>query len=275
VKRSVGRRRAAALTDPPIARPAAPWDTGPMSLPPPATPLQPSATATFLAGFRAAWSSVMAYVLIGTYIGIAALAHDFGFSLWWALASTVLVWAGPGQVILVSALGAGANPLETALAVGVSSARLLPMVISLLPLLKQKETRNRDLILPAHLTAVSMWIEALRLLPPMPREMRIPFANGLGLSFMLAAHVGTCIGYYLATSLPPLLTAGLLFLTPMSFLISTARNCRLLADWLALGFGLVLGPLLAWWQLGLDLLWTGIVGGSLAYGIQRLRAASR
>jgi len=81
-----------------------------MSLPPPATPLQPSATATFLAGFRAAWSSVMAYVLIGTYIGIAALAHDFGFSLWWALASTVLVWAGPGQVILVSALGAGANP---------------------------------------------------------------------------------------------------------------------------------------------------------------------
>jgi predicted branched-subunit amino acid permease len=246
-----------------------------MSLPPPATPLQPSATATFLAGFRAAWSSVMAYVLIGTYIGIAALAHDFGFSLWWALASTVLVWAGPGQVILVSALGAGANPLETALAVGVSSARLLPMVISLLPLLKQKETRNRDLILPAHLTAVSMWIEALRLLPPMPREMRIPFANGLGLSFMLAAHVGTCIGYYLATSLPPLLTAGLLFLTPMSFLISTARNCRLLADWLALGFGLVLGPLLAWWQLGLDLLWTGIVGGSLAYGIQRLRAASK
>src|SRR5258708_15150724 len=147
----------------------------PMSRAPSIIPPQPSAAAVFLAGFRAAWSSVMAYVLIGTYIGIAALAHDFGFSLWWALASTVLVWAGPGQVILVSALGAGANPLETALAVGVSSARLLPMVISLLPLIKQKETRTRDLILPAHLTAVSMWIEALRLLPRMPREMRIPF----------------------------------------------------------------------------------------------------
>ena len=76
-----------------------------------------SATAAFLAGFRAAWRSVMAYVLIGTYIGIAALAHDFGFSLWWLAASTVLVWAGPAQVILVSALGAGATPVETALAV--------------------------------------------------------------------------------------------------------------------------------------------------------------
>jgi hypothetical protein len=48
---------------------------------------------------------------------------------------------------------------------------------------------------------------------------------------MAAAQAGTLIGYYLATSLPPLLTAGLLFLTPISFLISTTRNCRLVSDW--------------------------------------------
>ena len=240
-----------------------------MSIAPATNP--PSAATSFLAGFRAAWLSVMAYVLIGTYIGLAALAHDFGFSLWWVMASTVLVWAGPAQVILVSALGVGANPVDTALAVSVSSARLMPMVVSLLPLLRQKETSRRDLLLITHLTAISMWIEALRLLPAVPRESRLAFSNGLGVSFMTAAHVGTVIGYYLATSLPPLLTAGLLFLTPMSFLISTTRNCRMLADWLALGFGLVLGPLLAWWQVGLDLLWTGVVGGSVAYGVQRLR----
>jgi predicted branched-subunit amino acid permease len=245
---------------------------------PPAPTTDPprySQVAAFLAGFRAAWLTVMAYVLIGTYIGLAALAHDFGFSLWWLAASTALVWAGPAQVILVSALGAGATPVETALAVGLSSVRLLPMVISLLPLIKRPGMRNRDLLLPAHLTAVSMWIEALRLLPALPREHRIPFANGLGLSFMLAAQIGGGIGYYLATSLPPLLSAALLFLTPMSFLISTTRNCRLLSDWLALGFGLVLGPLLAIWHVGLDLMWTGIVGGSLAYGIYRLREARK
>ena len=32
------------------------------------------------------------------------------------------------------------------------------------------------------------------------------------------------VGYYLAAGLPPLFAATLLFLTPMSFLISTARN---------------------------------------------------
>src|SRR2546422_90594 len=146
---------------------------------------QRSAIAVALAGFRAAWRSVLAYVVIGTYVGI----------------------------------------------------------------------------------------EALRLLPQVPREARIPFANGVGLGFMSAAQVGTLIGYYLATSLPPLLTAGLLFLTPISFLISTTRNCRLMSDWLALVLGLVLGPLMAAWQVGLDLLWSGIVAGSLAYGIHRLREA--
>jgi hypothetical protein len=145
------------------------------------------------------------------------------------------------------------------------------MVISLLPLIRHPQTPHRALILPAHLTAVTMWIESLRLLPQLPREARIPFANGVGLGFMAAAQAGTLIGYYLATSLAPLLTAGLLFLTPISFLISTTRNCRLMSDWLALW--LVFGPLLAAWQMGLDLLWTGIVAGSLAYGIHRLREA--
>jgi predicted branched-subunit amino acid permease len=235
---------------------------------------QPSSpTAAFLAGVGAAWRSVLAYVLIGTYVGIAALAHDFGFSLWWVAASTALVWAGPAQVILISALGAGATPVETALAVGLSSARLLPMVVSLLPLIKTPQTRGRELVLPAHLTAISMWIESLRLLPTWPRATRIPFANGLGVGFMLAAQVGTVLGFYLAAALPPILTAGLLFLTPMSFLISTTRNCRLASDWLALALGIVLGPVLAAWQVGLDLLWTGIVAGTVAYGVGRLRRA--
>jgi predicted branched-subunit amino acid permease len=237
--------------------------------------LQPSGVETFLAGWRAAWTSVFSLVLIGTYVGIGALAHDYGFGLWWAMLSTVLVWAGPAQVILLSALGAGATPVAAALAVGLSGVRLLPMVVSLLALIKRPDTRARDLVLPAHLTAVSMWVEALRLLPGVPRAQRIAFSNGLGTGFLAAAQVGTLIGFYLAASLPPLLTAGLLFLTPMSFLFSTARNSQLLVDRLALVLGLVVGPLLAYEQVGLDLLWTGVIAGSAAYGVQRLRGALR
>jgi predicted branched-subunit amino acid permease len=229
----------------------------------------PSGIAAFLAGWRAAWSSVFGLVLIGTYVGVGALAHDYGFSLVWVLLSTVVIWAAPAQVILLSAL------FEAALAVGLSGVRLLPMVVSLLALIKRPDTRARDLILPAHLTAVSMWVEALRLLPNIPREERIAFSNGLGFGFVVAALGGTLTGFYLAASLPALLTAGLLFLTPMSFLISTVRNSKHLVDRLALVLGLGLGPLLAYEQVGLDLLWTGAIAGSAAYGVHRLREAWR
>jgi predicted branched-subunit amino acid permease len=243
-------------------------------MPSPAAPAEPSSYfAACLAGWRAAWTSVFCLVLFGTYVGIGALSHSYAFSLPWLLLSTLLVWAGPAQVILVSALGAGAGVVETAVAVGLSGVRLLPMVVALLPLLKQPETRTRELVLPAHLTAVSMWIESLRLLPTVPRQQRLAFCNGLGSGFMAAAQVGSLAGFYLAASLPALLTAGLLFLTPMSFLVSTARNSKMLVDQLALGLGLLIGPLLAYAGVELDLMWTGIVAGSAAFAVHRWREA--
>jgi hypothetical protein len=75
--------------------------------------------------------------------------------------------------------------------------------------------------------------------------------------------------------LPLVATAALLFLTPMSFLVSTARNSRVLVERVALGLGLVIGPLMAYADVGLDLVWTGIIAGSAAYGIHRMREALR
>lgn len=230
-----------------------------------------SSVSAFAGGVRSALGSVFFLVLAGTYIGIGALAHDFGFASWWLALSTMLVWAAPAQVILVSALGTGAPLIEVAIAVSLSSMRMFPMVVALLPLLRGPGTRVRDLLLPTHFTSVSMWIESLRLLPGLPHERRIAFCNGLSAGYMGTAWTFGFAGYYLAAELPPLLAGTLLFLTPMSFLVSTARNARAMVDRLALALGLAIGPALAYWQIGLDLMWTGIAGGTLAYAIHRLR----
>lgn len=224
---------------------------------------------------KSALTSVFVLVLAGTYIGMGALAQDYGFSSWWLALSSILVWAAPAQVILLSSLGLGTPPVEAAIAVCLSAIRLFPMVVALLPLLRSPQTRTRDLLLPTHLTAVSMWVESLRLLPAMPREQRTAFCNGLAVGYMGTAVTFGFVGYHLAAGLPPLFAGTLLFLTPLSFLFSTTRNARATIDRLALLFGLIIGPLLVYWQVGLDLLWTGIVGGSLAYGIHRLREAVR
>ena len=244
-----------------------------MSSPSPET--EPSTAGIFFAGVRTALTSVFFLVLAGTYTGMGALAHDFGFAPWWLALSSILVWAAPAQVILISALGTGASLFEAALAVSLSAIRLFPMVVALLPLLRGRDTRLRDLLLPAHFTSVSMWVESLRVLPGMPQNRRIAFCNGLSVAYMGTAVAFGFVGYYLAAGLPVLMAATLLFLTPMSFLISTANNARMMVDRLALALGLVLGPLLTYFAVGLDLMWTGLIGGTLAYLVHRFREAAQ
>lgn len=232
-----------------------------------------SATAAFLRGMGAAVRSVFILVTIGTFLGMGALAHDLGFSLVWTLVCTALVWAGPAQVILMTGLAGGSALVEVAIAVALSAVRLLPLVVSLIPVLRGPATRNLDLVLPAHFIAVTIWAESLRLLPGIARENRVVFLNGLGFGFTAVGTLATALGFYLAASLPLVMTAALLMLTPLAFLMSIAGNARLLADRLALGLGLVLGPTLAAYQVQLDLLWGGVIGGTLAYAAHRLRKA--
>lgn len=221
-----------------------------------------------------AFTSVLALVLFGTFVGIGAFAHDSGFTLAWVLASTLLVWAGPAQVILISTAHAGATLLESALAVTLSAIRLLPMVVSVLPMLRTPRTRLHQLALPAHLVAVTVWVESFRLLPRVPRERRIAFVNGLGGGLVLLSSIATAIGYGLAASLPPLLAAAILALTPLTFLLSTARNAQRLVDKLALALGLALYPLVSLLHTGVDILICGVTAGTIAYGVHRWRRAA-
>lgn len=231
--------------------------------------------ASFRGGLRAAWTSVFAYVLFGTYVGIGALALDFGFSAGWLTASTLLVWAAPAQVIIISGLGGGASLIEVGLAVTLSAVRLLPMVVALQPVVRGSRTKTWQLALIAHLTAISMWVESLRLLPSMPRDQRFAFCSGLGTGLIVAAVAGGLVGFYLTAGLPVVLAAALLFLTPLSFLVSVAGNSRTLVERVAFGLGFVVAPLLAAYKIELDLLWTGIIGGTLGFAAHRLREALR
>jgi predicted branched-subunit amino acid permease len=220
---------------------------------------------------RSVLTTVLSLVLFATYIGIGALAHDTHFSLFWALACTLFVWAGPAQIILLVALGSGATVVQAALAVTVSAIRLFPMVVSVLPMLRTPETRKRHLILPSHLIAVTLWVECFRLLPLVPRQSRIAFVNGLGVALVSTSLTATLIGYHLAANLPPLFGAAILLLTPLAFLLSTARNCRQLADVVALVLGLALFPLVSLLHTGVDILISGVCAGTIAYGVHRWR----
>ena len=239
----------------------------PLALPPLDSTSWHSPLRAFAWGMRSVASTVLTLVLFATYLGIGALAHDTHFSLGWVLASTALVWAGPAQIILISTLGSGATVVQAAIAVTVSAIRLFPMVVSVLPMMRTPQTKRRHLVLVTHFIAVTLWVECVRLLPHVPRERRIAFTHGLGTGLCLVCLFATTLGYGLAANLPPLLGAAILLLTPLAFLLSTARNCRQLSDCLALVLGLALFPLVSLLHTGVDILISGISAGTIAYGV--------
>src|SRR3954469_1862505 len=238
----------------------------PVPLPALDSPKWQSSARAFAWGLRSVASTVLTLVLFATYLGIGALAHDTHFSLGWVLASTALVWAGPAQIILISTLGSGATVAQAAIAVSLSAIRLFPMVVSVLPMLRTPQTKRRHLILPTHFIAVTLWVECFRLLPEVPRERRVAFTNGLGIGLQSVCLTATTVGYGLAANLPQLFAAAILLLTPLAFLLSTARNCRELADILALALGLALFPLVSLMHTGVDILVSGVSAGTIAYG---------
>jgi predicted branched-subunit amino acid permease len=241
-------------------------------LPPLDSPQWQSPLRAFGWGVRSIGSTVLTFVLFATYIGIGALAHDTHFSLAWTLMSTVLVWAGPAQIILISTLSSGASVVQAAIAVTVSAIRLFPMVVSVMPMMRTPQTKRRHLVLIAHLTAVTLWVECYRFLPHVPRERRITFIHGLGAGLVGVGLIATTMGYALAASLSPILAAAILMLTPLAFLLSTAGNCRELADGVALGLGLVLFPLASKLNTGVDILISGVAAGTIAYAVHWWRA---
>lgn len=233
------------------------------------TPSAPrSSTRWFLRGMLGACATP-GFVLVFTFVGFGGLMHDVGFPIIAGLLSTLLIWALPAQVILIGGLAAGTPLPALALAVCLSGVRLMPMVVALLPLMRGPRPRLWKELICAHFVAVTMWVEGFRLLPPVAAEGRPAYACGLGAGLTSMSMAGTAIGFYLSHTLPGPLAIALLLLTPISFTILLVRNARQAVDWLAIGLGAAIAPLVAGSPGGLDLFWAGVGGGTLAFLISR------
>ena len=199
-------------------------------------------------------------------IGIGGLAHGVGYPLGATMASTLLIWAAPAQVILFGLLAIGANLPVIALAICISSIRFLPMCISLLPMLRRPEMRITSLLMASHYVAVTNWVEGMRRLPPLPSLVRLPYFFGFGNITLLGALAGTWLGYALVGGLSRPFAAALLFISPIYFTAAMGRAARMRSDVLAIVLGLGLTPLFVQFlPKGLDLIAIGLVGGTISY----------
>jgi predicted branched-subunit amino acid permease len=225
----------------------------------------------YLRGFREV-VSLPALILASSFVGFAALAVEAGVTLPQAVFMTGIIWALPAKVVLVGAILAGNGLPAAAFAVALSSVRLTPMVVALVPELKARGTRSWVLYLLSHFVAVTSWVIAMHKVRTIPRTRRTAWYGGVGSSLVIL-NMGVVTAVYLvAQDLPTLASAALLLLTPMYFLTSLWGSARERATRIAMVFGLILGPVFAALVPEFSLLVTGLVGGTGAYLVHRLMA---
>lgn len=211
-------------------------------------------------------ASAPALILITAFVGFAGLSREAGLT--WVEASfmTAVVWALPANIILVGAITAGASLPATALAVGLSSIRMMPMVVALMPEIAGRQTRRSTLLFLSHFVAITGWVFAMERARHVPRERRTAFFGGFAVTLTIVNTIIVAVAFNLMGQLPALVTGALAFLTPVYFLVSLYGSARDLSGRLALFAGMLALPPAHYLWPQFELLVAGIVGGFVAYG---------
>ncbi|MCJ8518314.1 AzlC family ABC transporter permease [Pseudorhizobium tarimense] len=222
----------------------------------------------FLSGMRGI-TSLPALILMTSFVGFSAFAFEAGITRSEAIFMTISIWALPAKMILVGMMASGAHVAACFLAVTLSSIRMMPMVASIVPEMRNEKTPTWLLLVLSHFVAITAWVFAIQRLKDVPRQYRTTFFAGFGITLTLTNTLIVAVCYGLVEAFPPVVSGALFMLTPVYFLASIWATARHLVVKLAFIIGVVAGPLMALVAPDFDVLYAGIGGGTVAYLVER------
>jgi predicted branched-subunit amino acid permease len=235
--------------------------------------LEESAAERFSSRKDAFWSGIRdaagapAVVLFAGMVGFGAMGKTNGFDIWFTSATSLFMFALPGQVVLLEMAITGSSAIAIALAVTLTATRFITMTVTLFPQFHQKD-RNRTLYASVHLLAMTAWAISMREFHSIETKHRLSYFTGLGLLCWLISVPGTILGYFLAGMVPTPVTLGLVFINPLFFLL-TFTEVKPWINRIAILLGCIFGPIFFFIDRDTSLLTAGLVSGTIAYFIDR------
>lgn len=220
----------------------------------------------FWSGIRDAMGAPV-LVLFAGMVGFGAMGRTHGFDAWMTGLTSLMMFALPGQVVMLEMFISGSSLLAIGFAVTLTSTRFVTMVVTLFPQFHRRD-RNPLLYLWVHMLAMTAWAVSMREFPHMRPQHRLNYFIGLALPCWLISPLGTVLGYFVAGWVPTPVTLGLVFINPLFFLL-TFTDVKPWANRIAIGLGCVFGPVFFMWDADSSLLLTGLVAGTAAYVIDR------
>jgi predicted branched-subunit amino acid permease len=208
--------------------------------------------------------SLPAFILLATMMGFGSLARGAGFGVDMALVSTFLIWGLPGQLAMVELTVTGQSLFAIIFACSLANARFLPMVVSFIPMMSREQAGTMGMLRDAQLLSINSWAMCQRAFPNVEPAYRHSYYLTFASSIILAALLGTLIGYYGAVLLPAAVVLGLIFTSPLFFALVLSAISGF-AERMSLLLGCLIIPAAHFLFPSVDLLLTGVVGGSLGF----------
>ena len=212
---------------------------------------------------------VPAAVLFAGMMGFGALGHSIGLSMALTGSTTIFIFALPGQIVFAEMMALGASAWLAGLAAMITAARFLPMTLTVLPQIPA-EHQCRFRYLTVLMLALTSWAVAMLDFPKFEPLFGQAYLIGMSAACYGCAIPGTFIGYLLAGQVPLPLTLALLFVNPLFFFL-TFFEVKPVANRMALFLGATVGVSVYLISPDYSILAAGLVGGSLAYGLNRAR----
>ena len=204
-----------------------------------------------------------AIALGASFIAIGALLKNIGFNIQQSILSTVLTYALPGQLVMAESFFIGASLVNIFLAVWLVNARLYPMTVSIMPLLKEERQPRWKYYLSCHFLAVSSWLIMKDRIQTVDQKNRIDFWIGIGVGTWSTAIIATIIGYLLSDYLSKDMVIGLAIVNPVYFACMMVGAMKSKSISTAVILGAISGPVL----FLLYPEWSILIGGTLAGSI--------
>ncbi len=209
-----------------------------------------------------------AIVLFAGMVGFGAMGRTNGLDLWFTGFCSTVMFALPGQIILLEMILSHSSLTAIALAVTLTSARFVTMTLTLFPQFSEKDKKNKLAFAAVHFLAMTAWAVSMREFPKIKMEYRQSYFVGLGLFCWTLALPATALGYLLAGIVSKTVTIGLIFINPLFFVLTFTE---IKASWsrFAVLMGCILGPIFYSLDPDSSLLLSGLMGGTFAYWVDR------
>lgn len=212
-------------------------------------------------------ASLPALILMSAFVGFGGLAREADLPLSHLVFMVPAIWALPSHLVLLAGIAANASLLAIAPAVALAAIRMMPMTMALVPEIRAPGSKRWHMLAVSNMVAITAWVKTLQAAPSIPRRGRLPYFVGFAGTMMCATTIVAAVVHQLAAGFPPMLMAGLYFLTPLYFAASIWNTSRVGAEKLALVLGFVLGPLIFLALPQANILVAGIAGGFAAFAV--------